>query len=83
MGNTNHKETPQRAEAQVVCPDDLCGGTGPGVSPVIELNQRLQGEASNRVGRNDRLGCGREEMDAREWRGGQKVGGNQEPSGPE
>ena len=40
VGNTNHKETPQRATAQVVCPDDLCGGTGPEVSPVIELNQR-------------------------------------------
>ena len=32
-------------------------------------------------GRNDRLGCGREEMDAREWRGGQKVGSNQDQSG--
>ena len=40
VGNTNHKETPLRATAQVVCPDDLCGGTGPGVSPVSELNQR-------------------------------------------
>ena len=27
--------------------------------------------------------CGREEMDSREWRGGQQVGGSQEPSGPE
>ena len=40
VGNTNQKETPQRATAQVVCPDDLCGSTGAGVSPVIELNQR-------------------------------------------
>ena len=29
-------------------------------------------EASNRVGRNDRLGYGWEEVDAREWGGGQK-----------
>ena len=28
VGNTNHKETPQRATAQVVCPDDLCGHFG-------------------------------------------------------
>ena len=38
-------------------------------------------EASNRVGRNDRLGYGREEVDAREWGGGQKVGSSQEKSG--
>ena len=38
-------------------------------------------EASNRVGRNDRLGYGWEEVDAREWGGGQKVGSSQEKSG--
>ena len=38
-------------------------------------------EASNRVGQNDRLGYGREEVDAREWGGGQKVGSSQEKSG--
>ena len=38
-------------------------------------------EASNRVGQNDRLGYGREEVDAREWRGGHKVGSSQEKSG--
>ena len=31
-------------------------------------------EASNRVGRNDRLGYGWEEVEAREWGGGQLVG---------
>ena len=46
-----------------------------------EGDGKSKGEASNRVGRNDRLGCGREEMDAREWRGGQKVGSNQDQSG--
>ena len=46
-----------------------------------EGDGRSKGEASKRVGRNDRLGCGREEMDAREWRGGQKVGSNQDQSG--
>ena len=35
-------------------------------------------EARNRVGLNDRLGCGREEVDAREWGGGQKVGSSEE-----
>ena len=38
-------------------------------------------EASNRVGQNDRLGYGREEVDAREWGGGHKVGSSQEKSG--
>ena len=38
-------------------------------------------EASNRVGRNDRLGYGREGVDAQEWGGGQKVGSSQEKSG--
>ena len=38
-------------------------------------------EASNRVGRNDRLGYGREGVDVQEWGGGQKVGRSQEKSG--
>ena len=38
-------------------------------------------EASNRVGRNDRLGYGREGVDVQEWGGGQKVGSSQEKSG--
>ena len=43
----------------------------------------VQGEASNRVGRNDRLGCGRERKESWEKNRGQEVGGSQEPSGPE
>ena len=35
-------------------------------------------EASNRVGRNDRLGYGWEEVEAREWGGGQLVGSGKE-----
>ena len=38
-------------------------------------------EASNRVGRNDRLGYGRDGVDVQEWGGGQKVGSSQEKSG--
>ena len=38
-------------------------------------------ETSNRVGRNARLGYGRDGVDVQEWGGGQKAGSSQEKSG--
>ena len=40
---------------------------------VGDTEKASEKEASNRVGRNDRLGYGWEEVEAREWGGGQKV----------
>ena len=38
-------------------------------------------KTSNQVGRNARLGYGRDGVDVQEWGGGQKVGSSQEKSG--
>ena len=48
---------------------------------VGDTQKTSEKEASNRVGRNDRLGYGWEEVEAREWGGGQLVGSSQEKSG--
>ena len=39
---------------------------------VGDAEKTSEKEASNRVGRNDRLGYGWKEVEAREWGGGQK-----------